>query len=271
VTEQELDTTGGKPLAIEAGRLTLDQLRTIATTEFVPAAYRGNLPAILACVATGRELGLGDMESLRSINVVDGKPSMSADLMVRRVRAAGHSIIGELGESSCTLTGRRVDNDDTFAVTWTLEMAKRAGIVDRPTWKRYPEAMLFNRAVSQLCRVLFADVLGGAVREDDELEDVVETRRLPVVDVVAVDESTGEVVAAGTAAGDASTPPERQPAHTPAATDTPAGELAGGAEIEKGATVSYSQSRPIRRGQAELVDPTITPGRRAHRDHGSGA
>jgi hypothetical protein len=34
---------------------------------------RGNLPAILACVAMGRELGLGDMVALRTINVIDGR------------------------------------------------------------------------------------------------------------------------------------------------------------------------------------------------------
>lgn len=142
-------------------RLDTEQLRYIANTEFVPKGLRGNLPAILACVATGREIGIGDMAALRSIHIIDGKPTYSAELMVALVRRAGHSITGSSSTESATVKGRRRDNGDEIEVTWTLEDAKRAGLLNKQNWVKYPQSMLWARAVSQLCRELFPEVAQG--------------------------------------------------------------------------------------------------------------
>ncbi len=152
------------------GELSTEQLKFIAGTDFIPKAIRGNLPAILACVATGRSLGLSDMHALRSINIIDGKASMSAELMVALVRQQGHSIQGNFGDGEVTVTGRRRDNEDEITVTWTREMAERAGLLGKQNWTRYPESMLWARAVSQLCRMLYSDCLGGVVYTPDEAE-----------------------------------------------------------------------------------------------------
>lgn len=151
--------------------LSNEQLQYIAHTEFVPQGLRGNVPAIMACVATGRALGIDDMSALRLIHVVNGRPTFSAELMVQIVRRHGHSITGESKEGSCTVTGTRLDNGDTMTVTWTLAMAQRAGLANKQTWKQYPEALLWARAASQLCRMLFADCFAGATYTPEELDD----------------------------------------------------------------------------------------------------
>jgi hypothetical protein len=153
----------------QALELSNDQLSYIAGTEFVPPGLRGNLPAILACVATGRALGIADMTALRSIHVIDGKATFSAELMVMLARQRGHSITGEVSEGSATVTGRRRDNGDTMTVTWTMQMADRAGLTNKQNWRKYPESMLWARAVSQLCRELFADCFAGATYTPEEL------------------------------------------------------------------------------------------------------
>ena len=145
------------------------QLNYIASTEFVPPGLRGNLPAIMACVATGRALGIADMTALRSIHIIDGKATFSAELMVQLVRKRGHSITGEVDDGSATVTGRRTDNGDEMTVTWTLGMAERAGLLSKGNWRKYPEAMLWARAASQLCRMLFADCFAGATYTPEEL------------------------------------------------------------------------------------------------------
>lgn len=164
-------------------RLDTEQIKYISDTEFVPKTLRGNLPAILACVATGRELGIGDLEALRDIYVVDGKPTLSAELMVKLARRRGHSIKGDVTAESATVTGTRGDNGDTMTVTWTLEMAKRAKLTSKSNWTSYPEAMLWCRAASQLCRMLFPDVLAGVVYTPDEAELSDEDRVLEMTDV----------------------------------------------------------------------------------------
>jgi hypothetical protein len=165
VTSTELERR-----SVEVVHLDTNQIRYIANTDFVPKQYRGKLDQIMACIATGRELGIGDMQALRSINVIDGRPSLSAELMVQLARRHGHSITGSTGPETATVKGKRADNGDEMTVEWTLEMAKRAGLVRKDNWVRYPEAMLWNRAVSQLCRMLFPDVLAGASYTPDELD-----------------------------------------------------------------------------------------------------
>ncbi len=163
--------------------LSNDQLQFIARTEFVPPGLRGNLPAILACVATGRALGIADMTALRSIHIIDGKATFSAELMVQLVRRNGHSITGTVTEGTATVKGRRADNGDEMEATWTLAMAERAGLLGKSNWKKYPEAMLWARAASQLCRMLFADCFAGATYTTEELgEENTDDQGVPVFD-----------------------------------------------------------------------------------------
>lgn len=158
-----------QPTAAVAAMST-DQLKFIANTDFIPKSMRGNLPAILACVATGRALGLADMDALRSIHIIDGKATMSAELMVKLARRNGHSISGQFGDGEVTVVGRRADTGDEMTVTWTTAMAQRANLVGKDNWKKYPEAMLWARAASQLCRMLFPDCLGGVSYTPEEAE-----------------------------------------------------------------------------------------------------
>ena len=155
---------------VQLTTLTNEQLQYIANTEFVPRDLRGNLPAILACVATGRALGIADITALRSIHIIDGRPTYSAELMVMLARRYGHSIQGEVDEGKAEVRGRRADNGDEMRVTWTLKMAERAGLLGKQNWRKYPEAMLWARAVSQLCRELFPDCFAGATYVPEELE-----------------------------------------------------------------------------------------------------
>jgi hypothetical protein len=171
-------------------RLSSEQLQYIAHTEFVPKSMRGNLPAILACVAMGRELGLGDMVSLRNVHVIDGRTALSAEVMVALVRQRGHSIQGNFSGDSCTVAGKRIDNGDEITVTWTRQMAVDAGLVNKDNYKRYTPAMLWARGVSQLCRMLFEDCFAGSAHTPEEISDG---------DFEEFDDSAGEPEASGSA------------------------------------------------------------------------
>lgn len=152
---------------------TWNTLRAISKTEFVPSALRNKPEAILACILTGRELGMGPMESLRTIDMIDGKPSPSSEWMVGKVLDAGHVLVAdEQTSETCTVTGIRF-RDGTeqarMSFTFTMDMAKRANLAGKSNWKNYPEAMLYWRAVAQLCRQFFPDVLRGLRYLPDEL------------------------------------------------------------------------------------------------------
>ena len=134
----------------------------IHDTSFVPRALRGQPHEVLAAMLTGDELGLGPMQSLRMINVIEGRPSISAELMRALVNRAGHRLrVVEAKQDRVTLSGQRRDTGATATVTWTLKDAERAQLTKNPAWSKYPRSMLLARATSELCRQIFADIVTG--------------------------------------------------------------------------------------------------------------
>ena len=177
---------------LAATPFTWKTLTAIADTEIVPRALRGNPPAMLATIMLGREMGLGPMQSMNMIDVIDGKPTLSAELLTARIRDAGHSLLcTEFTAETVTAKGVRRDNGDEMSITFTKEMAIRAGLAGKPNWQYYPEAMLWARAVSMLARMLFADVFAAVhVYTPDELGD---HRDLPTPSAIAATAADEEI------------------------------------------------------------------------------
>lgn len=144
----------------------------IYRTEFVKGALRGRPEAVLACILAGHEVGVGPLQALAKIDVIDGKPTMSSELMRGLVLRGGHDIwVEENTTTRVTVCGRRVGREFVSKVTWTMDDAQRAGLKGKQNWQKYPRAMLLARATSELCRLMFADVLGGISYSVEELED----------------------------------------------------------------------------------------------------
>ena len=149
-----------------------DLSNKISTTNFVPKAFRGKPAEIAACILTGREIGIGPMQALNKIHVIEGRPSMSAELMRSLVMAAGHEITYPVyTDDKVTAKGQRANSESATEVTWTMKDAQRVGVAARDTWKKYPRQMLAARATSELCRLLFPDALGGISYTVEELSD----------------------------------------------------------------------------------------------------
>jgi hypothetical protein len=146
----------------------------IANTDFVPKAVRGNPAAILAAVLYGHEIGLEPMQSLSTIHVIEGRPTLSAEAMRSLILREGHTLtVEEATPHRATIAGKRLGDTITSRVTWTIDDAKRARIAGRPNWQAYPRQMLVARATAELARQLFADVIRGYAATE-ELADVIE-------------------------------------------------------------------------------------------------
>lgn len=140
----------------------------------------GSSAKIMMILLTARELGIPPMLALNGgIWNIQGKVEISSKLMNGLIRRAGHSITVEVStDKICTLVGKRADNGDVIRETFTMEMAAKAGLSLRDTWKKYPEDMLYNRCMSRLARKLFPDVIGtayveGEIRDSKETEDAI--------------------------------------------------------------------------------------------------
>lgn len=142
---------------------------------------------VLLVMETGAMLGLVPAAALQSIDVVEGKATLSARLMGALIRKAGHKLevvkSGSIpgGDYSVTVTGTRSDDGSVFTSTWDLPRAIRAGLVQsyQPNsqgvfevrarsdkghakpWESYAETMPVWRGMSEVGREGFADVLFG--------------------------------------------------------------------------------------------------------------
>lgn len=233
----------------------------IAGTEFVPAGLRGKPEAVMACMLYGREAGVGEMNALAKIHVVDGRPGMAAELMRALVFQHGHELwIEETSSTRCIVGGKRRDSSRETRVTWTIEDAKRAGLEGRQNWRKYPDAMLLARATAKLCRAVFPDVLAGLSYTLEELADGDVPEE--VLEGTVVEQGSEEAAApepkkptararrAATRGSDA--PEETEPAPTPTKTAAPAPPLPGEEEPEDAEIVDEGSDDEI--VDAEVIE-----------------
>lgn len=151
----------------------------IVDTPFMPAAFwpkfdprdreaaqRARQQAIAsgtAAVLYGGPLGLNPLQALANIHVVKGKPGLPAELMVALVRSHGHEVaIEDLTDHRCRVWGRRSGEEQLHRAEFTIDRAKKAGYTaQNAKYGTDPQAMLYARAVSILCRQMAPEVLKG--------------------------------------------------------------------------------------------------------------
>jgi len=132
------------------------------------AAAYGTPQAVLSTVLAGRELGLQAMASLRAVHIIEGKPTLSADLiraLVIRSGAARYFRCTERTATRATFETQRGD-DPPIGLTFTIEEARAAWSKDdaawlKSGWGKNPADMLVARAGAKLARLVFPDVVHG--------------------------------------------------------------------------------------------------------------
>lgn len=144
----------------------------IADTELVPPALRKRPDAVVAVMLTGHELGLGPMQSLQTIDLIQGQPTLSPEGMRALVLSRGHSLIVSATDQSAIVRCHRREwpADEWTVHTFTMDDAERAGLEGKENWTKYPRAMLTARATGEACRATFADVLAGVSYTAEEIE-----------------------------------------------------------------------------------------------------
>jgi hypothetical protein len=166
--------------------------KAVANTEFVPKGMRGNPAAITAAILYGDEVGLGPMQALAKIAVIEGKPTLSAEAQRALILAAGHELwIEDATATRCTVAGRRRESEQTSRVTWTMDDARRANLAGRPSWRSYPRQMLLARASAELARAVFADAIGG-LAATEELEEAEAHSPLPSGNEISAEPGGGQ-------------------------------------------------------------------------------
>jgi hypothetical protein len=111
----------------------------------------------------GMEAGFSPFASATGVHIIEGKPAFSSNLLAQAVRR--HPVYDyQVLEHSATVCriqftayGQHIGVSE-----FTIEMAKRAGLATKSIWQKYPESLLFARALTSGMRTHCPDALGGA-------------------------------------------------------------------------------------------------------------
>lgn len=150
----------------------------LASSGIVPVPYRGKPDDVVAAILMGRELGIGPMQSLKDIAVIDGKPALAAHLQLAVLRRAGVQIIESyVDDNRAIITARRPDGE-VGTVEWTYEEASKVKVgnsgktlIDKDNWKNYRQDMLWARTVGRWTRRFGSDLVAGMPYTAEEVRD----------------------------------------------------------------------------------------------------
>jgi hypothetical protein len=148
---------------------------SLAETSFVPRAMAHKPADVTGAILAGAELGLSPMAALRSIDLIEGVPSLRAVALRGLVQSAGHRIwVEDSTDTRAIVCGQRAGSPHIERCIWTIDRAKKANLTGKRPWQAYPAAMLIARATSELCRLIAADLLIALPYSSEELSDGVD-------------------------------------------------------------------------------------------------
>lgn len=163
---------GIQPFQPSTFKEVIDLAAVLSQAAIIPSALRGKPNDVAAIVLHGASLGIDAMSAIRSMHIIEGKPTLSADLMVglaKRSPVCEHFTLVESTDLIATYETKRRGDPRSVKMSFTIEQARAANLLGKSIWKAYPAAMLRARAASALARAVYPDIFAG-VYDPDELE-----------------------------------------------------------------------------------------------------
>lgn len=137
---------------------------------------------VVVTLQYGHELGLSPMVAINNIYMVNGKPTLSADIMhaiCRRSSEYGGVKWIEISDkvAKCVVTRKTASYSEETIGFYTIDMAKDAGLLTKDNWKKYPARMLKHRALSYALRDAFPDLISGFYTREELEKNPIQVER----------------------------------------------------------------------------------------------
>jgi hypothetical protein len=170
----EISTVQPRGLALDTFEDAFRFSKLVATSDFAPKDFRGKPESCLLAIQHGAELGLSPMQSLQSIAVVNGRPSVYGDTALAVCKGSPvcewvrETIEGEGEHMVAVCQAKRRGDAQPVESRFGVSEAKKAGLWGKQgPWTQYPRRMLQMRARGFALRDAFPDVLRGLVTAEE--------------------------------------------------------------------------------------------------------
>ena len=152
------------------------QLEAICNGGFLPKGCTKQ--EAFARIVVGQQLNMKPIQALNGIAMINGHPTLHSDSIPCVVMASGlvngmkYKFTGDGDTLACTFYVRRKGIEEYQEWTYSMDDAKKAGLLTNPVWQKHTKKMLFNRARTWCFRNTFPDVIGNVYTKDEiEYED----------------------------------------------------------------------------------------------------
>lgn len=146
-----------------------------------------NANQIIAIDMMARELNIPTWQAINGINVIQGKPTVSPQLMLALIERSGklEDIKIDSTAERCIVTMKRrgrSQHSETFSMAdakslksakWENNRKIEISLADKDNYQQQPAVMLKWRAISACARVVFPDVLMGMYTTEEIAPDTV--------------------------------------------------------------------------------------------------
>lgn len=150
----------------ELKQMAYDYAEFITKTGACPAIYKNKPMDAAAAIIRGTALGFDPDGALEAFFVIQGKTGMYARAMIAVAENVGCRVWEEEAtDDSVTWCGIRPGDDKVERVTWTMELAERAGYTRNAKYKTNPREMLRAKCQAELARIVAPGALMGLVSE----------------------------------------------------------------------------------------------------------
>lgn len=145
-------------------------------------------------VLAGREIGFGPIASMTGINVIQGRVSLSANMIAATIKRSGRYDyrVKDMSPQRCEIEFRERNGDKWEVIgssEFTAQDAQKAGTKNMDKFARN---MLFARAMSNGARWYCPDIFGGAVYTPEEMGATVDGETGEIIDAPPVHVVTTE-------------------------------------------------------------------------------
>jgi hypothetical protein len=169
-----LTTTEPRGLTLHSVTDAMTFGKMLADSEFAPKDFRGKPASCVLAIQHGAEIGLGPMQAIQSIAVINGRPSIWGDAALALVMASPvcefvrERIEGDGDKAVAICEAKRKGYPEATVSRFSVEDAKRAGLWGKTgPWTQYSRRMMQLRARGFALRDAFPDVLKGLITTEE--------------------------------------------------------------------------------------------------------
>jgi hypothetical protein len=170
----EISTQRASGLALQSFDDAFRFAKMVSQSEFAPKDFKGKAESCLLAIQHGSEVGLSPMQSLQSIAVINGRPTIWGDAALALVQSCPvceyvrEYMEGEGDNLTAVCEAKRQGYPSPSVSRFSVADAKKAGLWGKSgPWTQYASRMLQLRARGFALRNAFADALRGLVTAEE--------------------------------------------------------------------------------------------------------